>query len=385
LSLSIHGVRRVAACAALAASAAVFAAPTLTIVHAFAGADGSKPNSGLVKASNGNLYGTTTHGGAAASCIDCGTLFAIKPDDKFKSLHSFEQADGAHPWSSLSQGTDGLLHGTTTGAAFNPTIFASTLQGAVSVDHAFLSGETRTGTAGPVLQVADGTLYGMTFTGGANSSGSAYSLAADGTFTTLRSFSFFDDTQPAGGFVVGPDGAFYATSRSGGTSGSGTVFRMTADGTVTTLHSFTGADGQSPYSDLVLAADGNFYGTTYGGGAHGAGTVFRIAPDGTFASLHSFAGADGSGPLGPLARGRQGRFLYGTTGTGGGSAACTNGCGTVFQITPDGTFTMLHAFSGVDGSAPNGTLALPRSGMIYGTTYAGGPNGLGVVFSLTTD
>src|ERR1041385_2471002 len=97
--------------------------------------------------------------------------------------------------------------------------------------------------------------------------------------------------------------------------------RLLAAGTLTTLHVFHNTDGNAPMAGLVLASDGNFYGTTAFGGAYsncigGCGAVFQISPTGTFTLLHSFTNYDGSEPLGGLVEGADGN-LYGTTVAGG--------------------------------------------------------------------
>ncbi len=105
----------------------------------------------------------------------------------------------------------------------------------------------------------------------------------------------------------------------------------------TTLYSFVGYpnDGRDPFAKLVQGRDGNFYGTTFQNGSHGEGTVFRISPSGTYTSLYSFFGVadDGKGPGAEMVQGRDGNF-YGTTYYGGASANCGAGCGTVFRISP---------------------------------------------------
>ncbi|MGA2687698.1 MAG: choice-of-anchor tandem repeat GloVer-containing protein [Candidatus Korobacteraceae bacterium] len=85
---------------------------TLTTLHSFAGGttDGSFPGAGLVLASDGNFYGTTTQGGSNTY----GTVFKITPAGTLTLLHSFTVVDGRGPWSGLVQGTDGNLYGTTT-------------------------------------------------------------------------------------------------------------------------------------------------------------------------------------------------------------------------------------------------------------------------------
>jgi uncharacterized repeat protein (TIGR03803 family) len=109
---------------------------------------------------------------------------------------------------------------------------------------------------------------------------------------------------------------------------------MTPNGTLTTLHNFE--DFNYPLAGLVEGTDGNFYGTTITY-ADGYGTIFKMTPDGAMTTLRSFSGADGSWPVAPLVEASNGHF-YGTTAQGGpASATCVStGCGTVFEITPEG-------------------------------------------------
>jgi hypothetical protein len=136
------------------------------------------------------------------------------------------------------------------------------------------------------------------------------------------------------------------------------------------LHAFTGgSDGAYASGPLIQGTDGNFYGTT-------AGAVFQMTPDGTVTVLHAFMGGmDGAGASGPLIQGTDGNF-YGTTTAGGGGTGveCGSfGCGTVFQMTPDGTVTILYAFAGgIDGSSPSTGIIQATDRNFYGTTRFGG-------------
>jgi uncharacterized repeat protein (TIGR03803 family) len=68
--------------------------------------------------------------------------------------------------------------------------------------------------------------------------------------------------------------------------------------------------------------------------------------------MHYFAGPDGLSPSGALVQGTDGN-LYGTTSAGGSAnSSCYFGCGTIFQITPEGKFTTLHTLKGLDGRDP---------------------------------
>ncbi|MBV9302959.1 MAG: hypothetical protein JOY62_16020 [Acidobacteriaceae bacterium] len=202
---------------------------------------------------------------------------------------------------------------------------------------------------------------------------------------TLVNFNLTDGAGPFGPLVQAPDGDFYGTTTAGGASDNGTIFKITPGGTLTTLHSFDGKDGASPFAGLVQATDGNFYGTTSAGGA-GHGTVFKFSPScRTLTTLHKFDGTDGDSPEG-LVQAADGS-LYGATNQGGTNfASCSNGCGTIFKITPGGTLTTLYNFcmqaSCADGAVPN-ELVQSTDGNFYGPTLNGGTNNGGTVFKIT--
>jgi len=188
------------------------------------------------------------------------------------------------------------------------------------------------------------------------------------------------------GLVQAADGNLYGTTFYGGAYGIGTVFKITPGGTLTTLHSFDGTDGGNPEAGLVQASNGNLYGTTFYGGDYG--TVFEITPGGALTTLHSFAGypTEGSNPGAALVQATDGN-LYGTTMDGGANNSCNVdgvvGCGTIFEITPEGTLITLHNLDGTDGEFPQGGLVQHTNGTLYGTTNQGGANGDGTVFSLS--
>jgi uncharacterized repeat protein (TIGR03803 family) len=377
------------------------AAPIFTVLHNFDLTDGLYPQAGLVQAANGNFYGTTSAGG-----LD-GTVFKITPSGTLTTLHSFDSTDGGNPYAGLVQGIDGNFYGTTVGNAigFCPscgTVFKITPSGTLTTLHSF-DFTDGANPYGALVQGFDGNFYGTTAYGGANSScnggvgcGTVFKITPSGTLTTLHSFDGTDGTGPSAGLVQAADGSFYGTTYSGGTNGSscgggcGTVFRITPDGRLTTLHSFDFTDGYFPFAGLVQGNDGNFYGTTVEGGGgdncsgEGCGTVFRITPSGTLTTLHRFIGTDGDDPYAGLVQGTDGNF-YGTTYGGG-----THGIGSVFEITPSGTLTTLHSLSETDGYFPIAGLVQGTDGNFYGTAAYGGatgscdpPYGCGTVFSLS--
>jgi uncharacterized repeat protein (TIGR03803 family) len=116
---------------------------------------------------------------------------------------------------------------------------------------------------------------------------------------------------------------------------------------------------------------------------NGCGVVFELAPDGTETVLHAFTGyPDGTYPYAGLTSDRNGN-LYGTTSMGGDADPCPGdyGCGSVFKLAPDGTETVLYGFCQtwnsvcLDGNEPIADVTLDRNGNLYGTTYAGGNAG----------
>jgi uncharacterized repeat protein (TIGR03803 family) len=190
-----------------------------------------------------------------------------------------------------------------------------------------------------------------------------------------------------------------------GNPGCGTVFKLSpnSDGTwtQTVLHTFNGSDGAGPQGRLRFDADGNILGTAkYGGqtsgdcSSYGCGTVFQMSPnfDGTwsYSVLHTFNWHDGSGPnhgvLVPDAAGN----LYGVTDTGS-NPSCPNGCGVVYELTPngDGTWreTVVHRFARPGGVFPEAGLTFGADGNLYGTAQLNGKNGLdcGTVYRLSAN
>jgi len=249
--------------------------------------------------------------------------------------------------------------------------------------YAFAGATDGANPRGGLIQGADGNLYGTTSQGGAAGAGTVFQLTPAGTLTVVYAFTGANDGgYPYAGVIQGADGNFYGTTYQGGASGAGTVFRLTPTGTITVLSAFTGgADGAYPYGGVILGTDGNLYGTASQGGAANAGIVFQLTPDGTLTALHAFAGGatDGTYPLGGLIQGSDGNF-YGTTLFGGSADS-----GTVFQVTPAGTTSILYAFTGAnDGAYPYAGVIQASDGNFYGTSQSGGAFGAGTAFRLTT-
>ncbi|HWY60239.1 MAG TPA: choice-of-anchor tandem repeat GloVer-containing protein [Terriglobales bacterium] len=359
--------------------ASVANAQTYSDLYNFGDGSGDPLNpqySGLVaQGRDGNLYSTTPNGGRNA----LGTVFNITAQGAISVLYHFDGTHGKVPYSGLTLGTDGNLYGTTSvgGSGNLGVIFQITPAGALTVLHTFASGDGITPYA-PPIQAADGNFYGTAAFGGASGYGTVYKLTPSGAYKVLHSFDLTNGSRPFGPLVQGNDGNFYGTTYSGvGTNRYGIVFKVTGSGAFTILHSFNLTDGANPYAGLVLGKDGNFYGTTFNGGSVGYGNVFKITPAGTLTVLHSFTPAsDGGTPYGNLVQATDGNF-YGVGYLGGMSNH-----GTIFRITPAGTFSTRYSFDGTHGGSPMVTLLQHTIGTLYGDTNTGGTHNTGAFYSL---
>lgn len=247
-----------------------------------------------------------------------------------------------------------------------------------------------------------GNLYGTTIYGGANNRGTAFKLAQHGSgwvFSPLYSFTTSDGQFPEAPLAIGPDGTLFGTTAYGGTDGIGTIYNLRPQSNPCRgvlcfwneyiLHSFTGQpDGSVPgYGALVFDSAGNAYGTTTYGGVNDGGVVYELARSQQGWTENVAYGltdlSTGTNPCGGVIFDRAGN-LYGTTSTAGG-----NGAGAVYQLSPTGsgwTGQFLYTFPVRDpgaGSTPYGGVIFDALGNLYGTTTAGGANGVGTIYELT--
>jgi uncharacterized repeat protein (TIGR03803 family) len=348
MKIANSGIRLLLSFAMSWAMASVGRAQTFTVLYSFTGGtDGGGVGSGVVMDKRGNLYGTTTGGGA----YGYGTVFALSPN-----------SDGT--WSE-------------------------------TVLHSFKNGDPdgQEPDANLILDAA-GNLYGTTPTGGKHNVGSAFELtpgSSGWSLTLLYSFGSYkgDAGPPRDGLVMDSKGNLYGTA--GGGPGSGTVFELSPNGgtwTESILHDFGGSNKTGGYftiGNLTMDSQGNLYGLADEGGdlscgnGNGCGVAYKLwrANGWKETVLHSFAGGnDGAIPLGgQLAFDSKGN-LYGGTENGGGSGCGVSGCGAVFRLTNGVSGwkeSVIHRFgSGVAGSAPASDLIFDPAGNAYGTAATGG-------------
>ena len=385
------------------------AAPKLKVLHAFgSGNDGGGLWASLAFDSEGNLYGTTSGGGAH----DDGTVFQLtpEPDGTWTEtiIHSFSFDDpaGGGPMSAPFLDEAGNLYATANGGSHNAGTVFELAQGTwgETVLYNFCSK--------PACNDGDAPEAGFVRDQVGNFYGTAYypfklSPKPNGwRETTLHHFACRNDDgcSAVGGVVLDASGDVYGVTGAGGTGGCpppgcGIVYELQPmpDGKwkEIVLHDFGSfhTDGVDPsHGSLILDDFGNLYGTTDGGGKYrdqcSCGTVYSLTPDGNGkwkeTILHSFRqGPGGAAPSAGVVMDKAGN-LYGVTGAGG-DPNCY--CGVVYKMSPgkngQWNYTVLHRFQGYDGEAPGANLIFDDKGNLYGTTTTGGIYGAGVAFELT--
>lgn len=355
---------------------------TFSNLFSFNQTNGAVPSAGLILGKDGNFYGTTTGGGLAGY----GTLFQLTPSGSFSNLISLNGTNGNSPRDGLLLAADGSLYGTTYSGGTNNagTLFQATTNGDLTTLATFSVSSGGYPIGGLTLG-QDGAYYGTAALGGTNLGGIVYRFSTNAGLATLVSFGISGQggNSPYSGLLLASDGSLYGTTFQGGTNGLGTIYKLGTNGASSFLYSFTGtSDGANPYGGLIQGADGNFYGTTFYGGTNGYGTVFKFQTNGALTTLACFNNTNGAYPQAGLIQVASGSF-YGTTSAGG---AFTNqagqGCGTVFELGTNGALSTLVSFNGTNGASPEGALAPASDGSLYGTTAAGGLDGLGTIFRL---
>ena len=363
-----------------------------TVLYSFTGNGGANPFAGVIRDSSGNLYGTTYGGGTAGH----GVVYKLDAASNETVLYSFTGGvDGGSPFAGVIRDSAGNLYGTTSsgGTAGYGVVYKVDAVGNETVLHSFAGGTDGAYTYVGVTRDLAGNLYGTTQSGGTGGIGVVYKLDATGKETVLRSFTVSRDGRyPSAGVVRGSVGKLYGTTGSGGTGGGGIVYELDATGKETVLYSFTGgADGGSPDAGVIGDSAGNLFGTTSAGGITavpcgsypyrgGCGVVYKLDAAGHATVLYSFTGgADGGQPQGGVIRDSAGN-LYGTTYYGG-----IYNDGVVYKVDATGHETVLHSFRGAsDGCGPMGGVIRDSAGNLYGTASACGnyPFGEGVVYKL---
>jgi len=406
-----------------AMSAPLFAASKENVLYSFCSlnycVDGEQPDASLIFDPAGNLYGTAYAGGT----WDDGVVFQLAPNHggwTEKVLYIFNGNNGAGPSADLVLDAAGNLYGAASeggsdengGSVFE--LMPNHGKWTGKVLHLFHpKEEDGASPQAGLIWDASGNLYGTTQFGGAHSSGctpTGYGcgtvfelILSHGKWTekVLYSFNGVDGANPQAGLALDASGNLYGTTHEGGAFGYGTVFELQHKNgrwTEKVLHSFNLRDGAGPAASVIQDRSGNLYGTTWYGGAsgsacfgNGCGTVFELTPNRghwTHKVLHNFyPDTNGYSLPASLTFDKAGN-LYSVTNYGGSDhLGCGGfGCGTVFELSPihgKWTLKVVHSFSGADGGRPWGGLIFDKGGNLYGTTVLGGAIDAGTVFEIT--
>jgi uncharacterized repeat protein (TIGR03803 family) len=400
-----------------------------SLVSNFAYTDGSGPQTSLVADSKGNLYGTTLGGGSS----DLGAVFELTPTSKGKwketLIYSFPQGHPingtifptAQP-SSLIVDSARNLYGEAVGGGskndgmvykLSPMPDGSWQETTL---YSFLGGVGGNSPSGGLIVDNAGNFYGTAQYGGQGTIdgqrptgyGLVFELSpkSDGTWSekTLYQFGGYpsDGAQPVASLILDSAGNLYGTTYQGGDGGCtstngtligcGIVFKLSAENGSwheTVLHSFLGGthDGQFPLAGLALDKSGNLFGTTLSGGVgwvegDAAGTVFELSPaaGGGWQEtlIVSFAGSTGdASPYGNLIFDASGN-LYGTAAEFSGGA--------VFKLSPNSSggwdYSDLYSFNDAPYSGVEAGVIFGPNGILYGTSWFGGPHNAGLVFAI---
>lgn len=256
------------------------------VVHSFGmGTDGNEPIGGVVFDNAGNFYGTTLLGGAYGN----GTVYQVTRAGVERVIYSFTGGhDAVNPAAAVTLDTEGNIYGTTSfGGAYNSgAIYELSPSGSRWTETVLYSFQGRKDGQNPVgglILDKAGNLYGGTFDGGIKGGGTVYELSPSSggwILTVLCSFSG-GYGGPYNKLTFDTKGNLYGSLNGESANGMGSVFRLTPGNggwAYRDLHDFTGGsdDGSLPYGQLAIDAHGNIFGTTNAGGSDNQGVLFEI-------------------------------------------------------------------------------------------------------------
>jgi len=414
--------------ATLAGAAHAGTFQVLYTFHGYPARDGANPESAPIMDSRGDLYGTTSAGGASA----CGIVYKLHKQRgvawKETILYSFQcGVDAAYPTGGLIMDKSGnLFGGTPLGGTGECYFYGERIGcGAIyklspakhgawteTVLYSFPApiGGFFDGPEGSLTFDRKGILYGATVYDNPcpDDWGSVFRLkAVNGKWKEKDVYDFCgagDDGRSPGyeGLVFDPAGNIYGTTIGGGDGNDhGVIFELSPQAhnqwRFTKIYQFTQDEGGDLQGGLTLDAAGNLYGAEYAGG-NNVGAIFELSPSGggkwKESILYSFlgGGSDGEDPWQPPVFDSSGN-LWGTTQQGGVAQYCLN-CGVIYELVPQGggkwSESIVYNFGSqpnvTDGSDPIGGLTRGEDGNFYGATLESGDpscGGCGVVFEFT--
>lgn len=339
--------------------------PHVSLLYSFhSGYSDGGPDGALVADMDGRLYGLTHSGGARHQ----GSVYRVTTGDEaaVSPLYDFDSASGAEPDSQLIAARDGRLYGTTQqgGASGMGTIFEVT-PGATKPVSMLYSYDAQTGYPDDGLIVGDdGRLYGSTYRS-KNGCGTIYRFTP-GTPGGVEILHTFDQHScwRHSELAAAADGALYLATLGNGSDDDGRILKVTTGDKASVVGVGSFSDGNR-FSDVTLFAggDGNIYGAAFGPEDEDGGALFQIVPGAT-ATISTLLSFDGKLWPDSMVAGKDG-YLYGTSRKGG-----AHGLGALLRYKPGSRFIdLLYSFSDTgDGAYPSTPLMLHSDGYFYGMT-----------------
>jgi hypothetical protein len=369
----------------------LYAEPRISVIATFDGFNGHRPGSALTPAGGGIFYGTTILGGGANPDYQPGGVYEFNSNSRTITLKArFTGANGSLPFSGLSSAGGGVYYGTTySGGIFNMgTVYEfNSNTGIISTKDSFAFGQHSWASLAPA---GGGKYYGTTYLGGAYDKGTIFEFdSLTGHVSYKASFNGVNGANPRSTLTPAGDGIYYGTSERGGISGYGAIYRFNSlTDSITLMDSFGSAEppfnnGTQPYASLSSVGNGIYLGTTPGGGAYNYGEIFEFDSWNRKINVkHSFNYRNAVEPYFPVASLipiGEGLFV-GTAAYGGNQYG--NGAGGVFVFNSIlGSVESMDLFIPPIAASPFSELVDGGDGLYYGTTYYGGPDGSGAIYS----
>lgn len=339
---------------------------------------GYQPNSGVMLAANGKLYGTTISGGNK----DMGVLFEYDPVTKvYSSKFDFDILNGASPESRMFQSSDGNIYGVVAwgGETGNGSTFSG--RGVIfkfdpvtgSYSKLFDFKNSNGFIPKGIAQASNGKLYGITSQGGDNSIGTLFEYDLSTQEYDEKLHFDFTTVGVATNILHTSDGKIYVSTRGSVNAGGLFEYDVVNDELILKVSFERDADMGTP-SYYLVEGNGKLYGQTSSDGANGAGVIFEYdLSDETYSKKHDIA--EGNYNHGTLTYGANGK-LYGTGNNGS--------INYLFELDPNtGDYQQkldLNALTGSVYVSPAGSLSITANGDIFGTCQEGGANGQGVIY-----
>jgi len=347
--------------------------------------NGLNSNASPIQAKNGKIYGVATKGGV----FNQGVIFEFEPGTKvYKKVYDFDTINGSNPQSALLEASDGMLYGLTNrgGNKDYGVLFQFDAQTGTYKKKVDMSGPPVNGgnPLGSLIQAKNGKLYGLTSAGGKDDFGTLFEfdpVTAD--FATKIEFdSHTTGGTPFGSLLEASDGNLYGVTDGGGTGGFGVLFQYNPNTAAfnVKINFDEATNGSNPHSSLIQASDGKLYGNTQYGGTAGDGTLFQYdIATGILTKKFQFDDAgEGTGryPIAALLQAKDG-ILYGLAYNGGFD---NSGAMYTYNIATSAFKKIFDFHEGPNGSQPVGGLTQANDKMMYGVTIAGGANRNGTIY-----